>query len=1664
MAALPQTLTELASDAGDEVLSQSDRTRVVRRRQHGRHHLVVKQGLSGDSVRRLRNEADMLRRLDGVEGVARLVPLALGPDVLAMVDHGGVALAQLLREERLGLADVLHIGLGLARILAAVHRRGVVHRDINPANIVVVGAQRHPVLIDFDIASSCAEEAPSFTHQSDIAGTLAYMAPEQTGRTGRCVDQRADLYALGATLYEMCTGRVPFDGDDPLQLIHDHLVRPPVVPAELVPGLPPALSDIVMRLLEKESDRRYQSADGLAHDLAHLTQLCARGQHASFALGERDFAARLLPPSRLVGRDAEVAALRDAFDLVLQGRPGAVLVAGAPGVGKTALINELRPMATASRGWFVSGKFDQSRRDSSASAILQALRALGRLLLSQPEDELARLRVRLAGALGSNAGLVADVLPEFSVLLDASGPRVETDPLNAEARLFQAGIALLRTLASPERPVVMVIDDLQWAGAASAKFLDALVSDESLQGLLLVGAYRPGEVDAAHPLASMMARWEQQGRAPARLSLANLQRAALASMLREMLRLDESAASELAQAVGSRTEGNPFDTVELVNALRHDGALRLGEHGWQWEASAIRQFVGQGEVVDLLRRRLDRLPAKSRELLSTMACLSGEMELPLLQQATGLEPAELDARLAAPLEDGLLMLDRSGGGPLPSLRFRHDRVQQTAYACLDDAARLGEHLALARRLAASPQWAPLAAEQYLLVADALDDPRECREVALLFKDAALRTMGVNYTLGDRLLCAGIAMLSRVETASDQAELVALRTHRVFTLYCLGLHDELDAVYGEIEARCADPMQLAEAASMRITSLTTRGRHAEAVALGGGLLQRLDGCGEVAVTDQQAWDDVVEWAGSLDLAADLLRPEVSDPNVLALISVLSRYAHAAYFCGPAVLGGAVHRSMRLWRQHGPARGLMSALSQCPVVSIGLHHDYRTGYHITRHTLLVAQSREYEPQTSQIRGTMGMFAQHWFEPLENCLRNLAQAREQLLMGGSMTTASFAYNTSLLLELECAQTLDVMVSELDAAEGLARRVGNVLGSAAVVAFRQFARAMRGETEAPGSFNGPGFDEDRHLAGPCAHPVPAAAYHVTRGLAAAVFGDLQALARSASSAMASGARQTNYRAACAHLLQGLALAQRLQAGGAPDAPALAAELDTCCAWMAARAEDAPGNYLYMQHWLEAERAWAQGEGWEATRLFNIALGEVAASRRPLHHALMLERCALLQAGEGMHEFSAQLLVDATQGYRAWGASAKVEQLLARHESLRPRQSLPTKRDGRRSTGVSSEQIDMLAILRASQALSSETSLDRLQASVNQLLISLTGATRVTLVLRGDDAEQWSLPPAPGQDGPGAQAVPVQVAAAERRLPFSAFRYAQRTREPLLVEDATVDDRFAADHYFTGMERCSLLAVPIQSQGDLRAVLLLENHQSRGAFAAHRLDAVNLIAGQLAVSLDNAMLYASLARKVAERTEALEQANRRLELLAITDGLTGLANRRRFNEVLETEWKRALRTRTPIGLAMIDIDQFKLYNDHYGHLGGDACLRRVASVLSSGQRVAADLAARYGGEEFALVLPSTDLAGTQVVAERLRRQVQELQEPHALAMHRVVTISVGIASFVPSDDSTPAQWLEVADAALYQAKHHGRNQVWGQEACPRSAEAPGPGGTPSAS
>jgi GAF domain-containing protein len=1435
-----------------EMVHESDRTRVTRLFLPGRT-VIRKEPLGPDADRRVRHEAAMLERLRGVNGLAQLAEDARYPGSVVLADAGEASLAGLTRP--LPAEDLIELGLDLARAVAGMHRRGVLHRDITPAN-VVLSCAGVPCLVDFALASSVAQIRPEFTHHSEITGTLAYLAPEATGRTGRPVDQRADLYALGATLYELATGAPPFGAGDPLRLIHDHLARVPVPPAQVNPAVPAPLSAVIMHLLEKEPDSRYQTADGLVYDLAQRGDAQARPAAAALRVGEHDVQSRLLPPSRLAGRDDEAAALEAAFAGALAGRCRGMLVGGVPGVGKTALIDQLRPAVTGADGWFVAGKFDQFRRDLEFDAVNQAFGALGRLLLAEPEKELAPLRMKITAAVGPNAGLLTAVLPEFAALLGT--PPDAGDPLTAQARIQRAGLAVLRAVASRKRPVVLFLDDLQWAGRTPLGLIDLLLSEEPVDGLLLVGAYREGDLNAAHPLAAPLSRWRQQA-AVRHLGLGNLPGPALAAMVAEMLHADPASAAGLAGVIGPHTRGNPYETVELLGRLRRDGLLTATAAGWRWDEVAIRAHQEHSEVAGLLAARAASLPEASRRVAEAMACLGGRAELSLLQAATGDPAGAVDQALAPALDEGLLVAEP---GAHPAVRFRHDRIREAILAGLDPRRRRALQLAMARRLAAVPELFAVAAEQYLPAVGAVTDAAERRQVAGLLRRAAGQAMLIgDYALANALLTAALPAVDPDQTAT----LAAVHAGRHAALYSLGRLEEADEEYAAIEMLCPAVADRAHATEVQVRSVTHQTRFAEALRLGLESLRELGiavpAADQLAAGLDHQFGYLYQWLDHTEPADDLARPDLTDPTLLAASSLINATQSAAYVVGDqGTVAWLGLEALRICLEHGPAPALVGPATYTAFGAVTLRGDYAAGYRAARRILALSEARGYEPGTSLVR-MLFTFLSCWAEPLENSVNMGQRVREGLIAGGDLADVGYTYCASLPGMLDCVP-LERYLAEAEAAVAFVRRTGSEQSAQVLDPYRWLADVLLGDAAAAA---GEAVHADKYAGNPAAQIFA----HLSHATAAAIFGDQAGLERHTAAAMPLVPVLPGlYPTAIARLLRGLALAGQARSADGEEQAGLLAELDEVTRWLAARAADAPGNFLHLLRLVEAERAWAAGDFRAAALAFDAARHEAAQRQRPWHRALIAERTARFYLARSLEHAGHDLLAQARQEYQAWGAAAKVAQLDWAYPVQPPSDPAATAggQSGdlpQRRAAVTTGTVDLLGILSASQALSSETSIDRLHARVVQVLSAMTGATGVRLLLWDESRQDWLLP------APGRGTAPASDAGRERAVPMSVLRYVQRTGEPLVAGDAAGDDRFARDPYFASVSRCSLLAVPILSRGALRAVLLLENRLIRGAFTTGRLETVNLVAGQLAVSLDNAQLYADY-RQIAREQAAL--------------------------------------------------------------------------------------------------------------------------------------------------------------------------------------------------
>jgi PAS domain S-box-containing protein len=655
---------------------------------------------SPQSIRRLMHEYSLAAKLDPAWAAK---PLAItrheGRTTLLLTDPGGQPLDRILERDHgqpLDLAHFLGTAIGLARALGHVHQQGLVHKDIKPANILVDGTG-NAWLTGFGIASELPRERQSPDAPESITGTLAYMAPEQTGRMNRSIDARSDLYALGMTFYEMLTGSLPFTASDPMEWVHCHIAKRPAPPSERVATLPASISTITMKLLSKTAEERYQTASGVESDLRRCrSQWESQGWIDDFTLGAYDIPDRLMIPEKLYGRDREVDTLLNAFDRIVGGgRAELVLVSGYSGIGKSAVVNELHKPLVPPRGLFASGKSDPSKRDIPHASLAQAFQGLVRRLLSQGEAELCKSRNALREALGPNGRLLVDLVPELKHVIGDPPPVPELPPQEAQRRLHTLFRRFIGVFARPEHPLALFLDDMQWLDAAALDVLEDLLIQPDMTHLLVIGAYRGNEVGPTHPLARKLAAMRQAGAVVRDIVLTPLGRDDLGELLVDSLHCELERAAPLAELIHEKTAGNPFFAIQFISALADEHLLRFDHptRCWVWDLGRIRAKDFTDNVVELMVEKLKRLPPETQKVLQQFACMGSSAEFEMLRMGYQGSAEGLNDDLWEALRSGLIFhVDNT-------YRFLHDRVREGAYSLIPEELRAEAHLRIGLLLA-----------------------------------------------------------------------------------------------------------------------------------------------------------------------------------------------------------------------------------------------------------------------------------------------------------------------------------------------------------------------------------------------------------------------------------------------------------------------------------------------------------------------------------------------------------------------------------------------------------------------------------------------------------------------------------------------------------------------------------------------------------------------------------------------------------------------------------------------------------------------------------------------------------------------------------------------------------------------------------------------------
>ncbi len=1428
--------------------------------------VVIKLGAvqNAHTAASLEHEHALLRefRLPGVVKVHGLVETEFGVG-LAMADLGGSDLARL--PAPLSLELFLDIAVQLAETVAGLHEARIIHRDIHPGNIVWNSGTGTATLCDFALARSAPALVLDSPHPDELEGTLAYMAPEQTGRTGRRVDGRADLYSLGATFYRMLTGVPPFADDDALALAHAHLARHPRPPHGLNPEVPLVLSQLVLRLLEKDPADRYQSAGALAQDLREAREQWLRsGTVHPFTLAVHEVPCVLHIPDRLYGRDHALRALNAAFARAAAGGRELVLVTGGPGIGKSALVERLGPAVAEAHGYFAAGKFDQLQRSIPFSGLAEALRSLVRQLLTESEAGLARWRARIEEAVAPNGQLLLAIVPELERILGAQPEVPEVGPVEARNR-FQLLIGrFLRVFAQPGHPFVLFLDDLQWVDAASLQLIAQCAGDAASHNLLIVGAYRDGEVGPSHALTLALAGLREAGCGIDTIHLEPLGADAVAQLAAAALGQDAARMGYLARLLIRKSAGNPFFVRRLLHLMHAQGLIRhdTAAQAWSWDEAEIERAPISDNVLEVMVLAIQRLPRRARQLLETGACIGHRFDLATLSELTDLSPAVLAEELAPAIADGLLLQLED------ACQFAHDRVQQAAYGLLDDGQKQALHHSIGRRLL--DRWGKDRDEKLFEIVDQFNlgeaqvvDATERDTLAGLnlaagrkAKESAAYRAAFEYLSVARRLLGPRAWSERAQTA--------FTVHRELaeSAYLAGEHETAEAAVETALEHAPSKVAMAELYGLRVLAATVVGDWERALHWGReGLsvfgqawpLENLaDAIGrEVAV--------VMGNLGGRDIEGLIDEPDVEDADICASMRLLSLLGAPAYFSAAPVMTFILSRAVNLSLLHGPSPYSAFAFVLYGGTHNALTGQYDVGYAFGKLALALAQrfgNRAEECRTVEVYGVL---VHHWKAPLRDGLPLLKEGFRAGIESGELAFAAFNMNSVLINALPAGLPLGELLEEADVTLDFATTHNNRTSAEIALPFRQIARALTGATSAAGSFGDEEFDEQRFLAEAGSNATALGHYWVARLQLAYLMGEHEEAlmcSREAEQRIAAGI--IGMIMSAEHVFY---TALAIAAGPAPAMARLAALHAKLVTW----AGHCPENFAHKVSLVGAEIARLEGRSADASVLYRAAIAGAEAQRFVQDEALAHELRARCLLGEQEPAFAALHIGLAQDRYRRWGASEKLRALEAEFpHAARPEG--PARR---------AHSIDQMALIKASQAISSETTPERLFEQILRVVIEFAGAQKGVLVLATDGALRiHARIDADGEPPVSLAELPVGHCP---ELPSAILRYVQRTGEFLLLPDACAAGMFTRDPAVRERQLRSVLCIPLLKQSSLVGLIYLENNAMAGAFAAELLEVGKVLAAQAVISLENSRLLARMQQLTGELEERVSGRTRQL-------------------------------------------------------------------------------------------------------------------------------------------------------------------------------------------
>ncbi|HIK16783.1 MAG TPA: AAA family ATPase [Leptolyngbyaceae cyanobacterium M33_DOE_097] len=1434
--------------------------------------------------------------------------------VIFLEDFGGESLEYWMRQRPedfcpMPLPAFLRLAIAITEILGRIHAAGVIHKDINPGNIVLNRDTGVVKIIDFGIATQFSRTNPTYKSPHVLEGTLAYLSPEQTGRMNRLIDYRTDFYSLGVTFYELLTGQVPFPITDVLELVHCHLAKLPIPPYELNSKIPKPVSDIILKLMAKNAEDRYQSAWGIKADLEDCAnQLKASGQINFFQLGLQDISDQFQIPQKLYGRDVELEALLAAFDRVAEEKDidkdaqvesvekpqlkvEMMLVSGYSGVGKSALVQELYKPITANRGYFISGKFDQLQRNNPYSAIVDALRKLVQQLLSEPDEWLQRWRSRLLEALGSNGQLIVDVIPEVELITGKQPSVPEVGAAEAQNRFNRVFQQFIRVFCAKEHPLVIFLDDLQWIDSATLQLIELILLDEQTRSLFLIGAYRDNEVTPTHPLALSLENLRKQGVVPQNIVLTPLTLEPLKQLVAETLHQNVDTVASLAELVLHKTEGNPFFVSEFLRSLYSENLLSFDpkQRSWQWDIAQIEAKNITDNVVELLLSKLRKLPENTQQLLQLAACIGAEFGLETLAIVGNRSPKTVFQDLLAAIQAGLIqtLSELDEDLLVQEYKFLHDRVQQAAYALIDESQKQGVHLQIGRNLLERilPEQ---RTERLFEIVDHLNygtelitDQSERNEIVNLNLQAGQKALAATaYEAAFKYFNTGLKLLE-VESWQREYDLtLALHSEAAEAAYLSGHFDEMERLAEVVLNSAKTALDTVEVYDSRIQTWMSRGEPKEALKTSLEVLQLLG----IRLVEAPSQLDVQ--AGLEETASRLAKreiedlidlPEMTEPVPLAAIYILASTVGAAYMSAPALLVLIVCKMVNLSIAHGNAILSLFGYAAYGMILCGIEQDFELGYRFSKLSFNLAE-RSNNKRSNCKALLLANYPIPWKNHLKETLPSLAEAYQSAIESGEFEYVGYCAIIVCYNSFFAGHELTELEQQTAIYRKATHQIRREISATYLAMLQQTILNLRGQSEDPSRLVGCIYDEEQELSLTISVKDETGLhwFYSNKLILCYLFEEYEQAAKMATLAEPYLSAGTGLiSVALFHFYDSLIVLSMLANAANSEKESWLNRVNANQEKMQKWACHAPMNFLHKFQLVEAEKARVLGQFFEAEEFYEQAIQGAKENEYLQEEALSYELAAKHYLARGRVRFAQLYMKEAHYCYERWGATAKVKDLETRYPQFFPQSSDATYTPIRTTAGTTSNTpfitFDLAAVMKASQAISSEIELEQLLRSLMQILIENAGAQTGCLLLK--NAGEWTIEAACELvDGEQVCATQVlQSAPIENRLPESIIQYVIRTRESVILNNATHEGNFINDSYIQHHQTQSVLCLPLLNQSKLVGVLYLENRLVTEAFTTERSQLLNLLSTQAAIAIENAKLYSEQRASKSQMAQFLE-------------------------------------------------------------------------------------------------------------------------------------------------------------------------------------------------